>query len=153
VTPGKKIEFYGYPDHKAVVFLRPYIQSPEHPTADFPYVLTTGRVLDQWHSGTMTGRIPELAQASGPARLHLNDQDAYREQIRDGDHLEVQSRFGKITGQVVIDPAVRQGVLFVAFYDAKLLINEVVADHYDPVSRQPEYKVTAVSIRKIKSAV
>jgi nitrate reductase NapA len=153
VTPGKKIDFYGHPDHQAVVFLRPYIRPPEYPTEEFPYVLTTGRVLEQWHSGTMTGRIPELAQASGPARLHLNDQDAYREQIRDGDRLEVQSRFGKITGQAVIDPAVRQGILFVAFYDAKLLINEVVADHYDPVSRQPEYKVTAVAIRKLKSAV
>lgn len=65
VTPGAKVEFYSQPDRRAVVFLRPYEPSPEAPSTEFPFLLTTGRVLEQWHTGTMTDRIPELHRASG----------------------------------------------------------------------------------------
>jgi nitrate reductase NapA len=148
VAPGKKIEFYGTPDHRAVVFLRPYRPAPEQPTPEYPYLLTTGRVLEQWHTGTMTGRIPELAQASGPGQFELNEQDAFRLRVRDGDRIEVTSRFGSLTGIAKVTRSPRQGVLFAPFYDARFLINRVVADHYDAVSREPEYKVTAVQVRK-----
>ncbi|OFV90661.1 MAG: nitrate reductase catalytic subunit [Acidobacteria bacterium RIFCSPLOWO2_02_FULL_64_15] len=147
-TTGSAMEFYGQPDKKAVVFLRPYVPSPEHTTEEFPFYLTTGRVLEQWHTSTMTGRIEELARASGDAVIEINDQDAWKLQIAEGDSVEVRSRFGTLQGRARLASSPRRGVVFATFHDTKLLINRVVADHVDPVSKEPEFKVTAVSLRK-----
>jgi anaerobic selenocysteine-containing dehydrogenase len=99
---------------RAVVYLRPYQPSPEAPTTEFPYLLTTGRVLEQWHTGTM-------------------------------------SRFDAMTGEAVVTPGPRQGVLFAAFFDAAFLVNLAVSDAVDPMSRPPEFKVTAVAIGKVSA--
>jgi nitrate reductase (cytochrome) len=150
VTKGAGIEFYGnHDDKKAVVYLRPYVPSPERTTAEHPLYLTTGRVLEQFHTGTLTERISELHKATGDAMFDLNPQDAQRLGVRDGDRIEVKSKYGSVIGQARITDVSRLGVIFAAFYDAKLLVNLAVADNYDPTSKQPEYKVTAVSVRKV----
>lgn len=149
VSKGAGIEFYGQPDKRAVVFLRPYVPSPEKATAEYPFQLTTGRVLEEWHTGTMTGRIKELRDASGDARIEINHQDAWGLKIQDGDTVELKSRYGTIRGTARLVSSPRPGVLFASFYDSKLLINRVVADTVDPMAKQPEYKVTAVSVRKV----
>ena len=152
VTKGAGIEFYGqHDDKRAVVFLRPYVPSPEMPTAQFPLQLTTGRVLEQWHTGTMTQRIAELKAASGDALIEMNEQDAWPLGIKSDDTVEIESRYGTIRGRVRLTRSPRPGVLFASFYDTKLLINRAVADTVDPVSKEPEYKVTAVAIRKVTS--
>ena len=69
VPAGAGFRFYGQPNGRAVVHLQPYTPSPERPTEQYPFLLTTGRVLEQWHTGTMTGRIAELSRSSGPARI------------------------------------------------------------------------------------
>lgn len=107
VTPGAKVEFYGQPDRRAVVFLRPYQPAPEVPSTEFPFLLTTGRVLEQWHTGTMTDRIPELHRASGRGHFEINDQDAFTLGVRTGDSVRVRSRFGSLTGKAVVTPAQR----------------------------------------------
>ena len=150
VKKGAGFEFYGQPDKRAVVFLRPYVPSPEKVTPDLPFYLTTGRVLEQWHTGTMTQRIPELAKASGEARIEIAGGDAWKLGIADGDRVEVKSRYGALEGRARVLPEGRPGMVFAAFYDAKLLINRVVADNVDPTSKQPEYKVTAVAVRKLE---
>lgn len=149
VTPGKKVEFYGHHDHKAVVFLLPYVPSPELATPEYPLVLTTGRVLEMWHTGTITRQIKELAASAGPARFQLNPADAHHLGIREGDPIEVRSRFGAVKGIAALSDSPRRGVLFAAFYDPDLPINLVVADHYDPTSREPAFKVTAVAVSKV----
>jgi nitrate reductase NapA len=149
VTKGSAIEFYGFPDHKAVITTRPYVRSPELPSSDFPLQLTTGRVVEQWHTGTMTMRIPELRDGAGPALIEVSPADAQLKQLSDGARVRVTSRFGRIEGVSRISDRCRPGTLFAAFYDVKLLINEVVADHVDPVSKEPEYKVTAVQLEKV----
>ena len=149
VSKGAGIEFYGNHDKKAVVFLRPYLPSPEKTTAEYPLYLTTGRVLEQFHTGTMTDRISELHQATGNAMFELHPEDARRLGVQSGDRIEVRTRYGTITGGVRLTDQSRLGVVFAAFYDAKLLVNRVVADTYDPVSKEPEYKVTAASVRKV----
>ncbi len=148
VTPGAGIEFYGHPHHRAVVQQRPYVRSPSMPTLEFPLQLTTGRVLEQWHTGTMTQRIAELRNGSGPARIELSPTDARRAGISDNSPLTVTSAHGSITGVARITDRCPPGVLFAAFYDSKLLINDVVSPAYDPQSKEPEYKVTAVRISK-----
>jgi len=148
VSEGAGIEFYGTPDKRAVVYLCPYVPSPEQPSTEFPLYLTTGRVLEQWHTGTMTQAIDELRRASGPARFTINGIDAAARGIETGDIIEVSSRFGTVQGRAVVDREMRPGLLFAAFYDARLLVNKVVADHVDPISKEPEYKLTAVAMRK-----
>lgn len=149
VTPGSGIEFYGFADHKAVIATRPYVRSPELPTPEYPLQLTTGRVVEQWHSGTMTMRIPELRDGAGPAHLEVSPADARRYGIADGARVRLTSRFGSVEGLARLTDRCRPGTLFAAFYDVKLLINRVVADHVDPVSKEPEYKVTAVKLEAV----
>jgi nitrate reductase NapA len=149
VTPGSGIEFYGFPDHKAVITTRPYVRSPEMPTPEFPLQLTTGRVVEQWHTGTMTMRIAELRDGAGPALIEVSPSDAQRAQLSDGARVRLTSRFGSLEGVSRISDRCLPGTLFAAFYDVKLLINAVVADHVDPVSKEPEYKVTAVKLEKV----
>lgn len=149
VSPGKKIEFYGHPDKKALVFLRPYLPSPQRPSEEFPLLLTTGRVLEQWHTGTITDKIPELSRASGRGRVEINLQDAHRYGIVTGSRVKVVSAFGEIVMETIVTNSPKAGVLFVPFFDAKRLINQVVAPFFDPVSKQPEFKVTAVRIEKV----
>lgn len=144
------IDFYGQPDKRAIVFLRPYIPSPEKTTPEYPLYLTTGRVLEQWHTGTMTGRVEELAKASGGATVEINEMDAWDLKIKPNDKVELKSRYGSIQGTAKVTLSPRRGVVFVAFYDAKLLINKVVADTFDPVSKEPEFKVTAISLKKVE---
>jgi nitrate reductase NapA len=151
VSKGAGIEFYGNHDKKAVVYLRPYLPSPEKVTAEYPFYLTTGRVLEQFHTGTLTDRIVELHNATGNAMFELNPADALKLGVSSGDRIEVRTRYGAITGQARVTDASRLGVVFAAFYDAKLLINRVVADNYDPASKEPEYKVTAASVRKVSA--
>lgn len=149
VPEGKQVDFYGHKDHRAVVFLRPYVPAPEQLSEEFPLYLTTGRVLEQWHTGTMTYAIPELKAGAGPASFHLSQTDAARLGIMDGDEIEVSSKFGVVTGKAQVREESRPGVVFAAFYDAALLINKGVADHFDPTSKEPEYKLTAVNVRKL----
>jgi len=149
VSKGAGIEFYGNHDKKAVVYLRPYQPSPEKTTAEYPLYLTTGRVLEQFHTGTLTDRITELHEATGEAMFELNPEDARKLGVESGDRVEVRTRYGSVTGQARLTEASRFGVVFAAFYDVKLLVNRAVADNYDPVSKEPEYKVTAASIRKV----
>jgi nitrate reductase NapA len=113
--------------------------------------LTTGRVLEQWHTGTMTDRIPELAQTSGLARIELNEHDAWELKIGVGDTLEVASKYGTIRGTASVTDGPRLGVVFASFWDVRLLINQAVADNVDAISKEPEFKVTAVRVRKVEA--
>ena len=97
----------------------------------------------------MTGRIEELAKASGDAEIEISAHDAWKLKITTGDTVEITSRYGALQGKARVTSSPREGVVFATFHDAKLLINRVVADHFDPISKEPEYKVTAVSLRKV----
>jgi nitrate reductase NapA len=149
VSRGAGIEFYGNHDRKAVVYLRPYVPSPEKISADYPLYLTTGRILEQFHTGTLTGRIAELHGAAGPAKFQINPEDALALGIQESDPVEVSSKYGTVRGEAKLTDVSRQGVVFASFYDAKLLVNRAVADNYDPISKEPEFKVTRVSLRKV----
>jgi nitrate reductase (cytochrome) len=149
VEQGRAVDFYGNSDHRAVVFLRPYVPAPEQVDAEYPLYLTTGRVLEQWHTGTMTYAIDELRAGAGPAHFQFSPADAHRLGVGDGDTVEISSHFGSVRGEARVSEASRVGLVFAAFYDARLLINRSVADHFDPTSKEPEYKLTAVKVRKL----
>ncbi|MFS4491647.1 molybdopterin-dependent oxidoreductase [Maribacter sp. 2308TA10-17] len=149
-TNGKDFHFYGKKDGKAVIWQRPYEPAAEEPDAEYPYWLGTGRVVEHWHTGSMTRRIPVLHQAMPHAYVELNPGDAKRLQIRTGDMVKLTTRRGEITLPASVNergvPAPMQ--VFVPFFDEKMLINDITLDSFCPISKEPDYKKCAVNIEK-----
>ncbi|MCA9287443.1 MAG: molybdopterin-dependent oxidoreductase, partial [Phycisphaerales bacterium] len=144
VERGRDFQFYHSvtKDDRALIWFRPYEAPPEVPDADYPFWLCTGRVLEHWHTGTMTRRIPQLHRAMPKAYVEMNRQDATRLGVNTGDNVTIRSRRGRIELPVWIggrgDP--KEGEVFVPFFEETRLINEVTNDAYDPYSKQPDYK-------------
>jgi nitrate reductase (cytochrome) len=144
-------DFYGKPDHRAWIWLRPYEAPPEVPDAEYPFWLNTGRVVEHWHTGSMTRRIPTLHRAVPVAYAEINKHDAERLGIRNGDLIRLTSRRGSLDIEARIDYRAQptRGQVFVPFFDESKLINELVLDAYCPISAQPDYKKCAVKVERI----
>ena len=149
---GKDIQFYhsSTKDDRAQIWFFPYNPPPEVPDEEFPFWLCTGRVLEHWHSGTMTGRVPQLARAVPKSYVELNPEDAAELTIANGQRVVVESRRGRVELPAWIEGRGRppRGSVFVPFFDETRLINEVTLEAHDPISKQPDYKKCAVRIRK-----
>ena len=91
VKQGAGVQFYGFPDGKARIFALPYEPPAKSPDAEYPFWLSTGRVLEHWHSGTMTRRVPELYKAFPEAVCFMHPDDAAELKLRRGDEIKVQS--------------------------------------------------------------
>ncbi|GMV30486.1 MAG: molybdopterin oxidoreductase [Rhodanobacteraceae bacterium] len=148
VKPGTGFQFYGNPDGKAVIWALPYEPPAESPDADFDLWLVTGRVLEHWHSGSMTMRVPELYKAFPAAVVFMNPDDARRRGLKRGDEIRVISRRGEMRSRVETRGRNRMppGVVFVPWFDAGQLINKVTLDATDPISKQTDYKKCAVKV-------
>ncbi|WBS00982.1 nitrate reductase catalytic subunit NapA [Pseudoduganella sp. SL102] len=151
VKKGEGVRFYGMPDGKAVIFALPYEKAAEEPDKQYPFWLSTGRVLEHWHTGTMTRRVPELYRAVPNAVCFMHPDDARSLGVRRGDIIEVKSRRGLIHSRVETRGRNRppKGLVFIPFFDASQLVNKVTLDATDPISFQTDYKKCAVSIRKV----
>ncbi len=118
------------------------------PDAEYPFWLCTGRVLEHWHSGTMTGRIPPLRAAMPNAYLEMNRADAAKLGVGHGETVVLESRRGRMELPVWVDGRANPpaGSLFVPFFDERLLVNLVTLHDFDPFSKQPDYKKCAVRV-------
>ena len=94
VPAGAGVKFYGNKDGKARIFALPYEPAAESPDDEYPFWLATGRVLEHWHSGTMTRRVPELYKAFPDAVCFMHPEDARAMELRRGDEIRVISRRG-----------------------------------------------------------
>jgi nitrate reductase NapA len=146
-----KYFFYGNPNGRATVWLRPHKPAAEEPDADYPFVLTTGRVIDQWHTGTMTNKVPEIRSSFPSAFVEVNAQDAKRLGIANGDAVNVETRRGKLTLPARVGEVCRPGLIFAPFYDANKLVNDLTVDAIDDISKQPEFKICAARIAKAQA--
>jgi nitrate reductase NapA len=137
--------------NKAKIFARPYMDPPEMPDSTYDTWLCTGRVLEHWHSGTMTMRVPELFRAVPEALCYMNPKDAKAKGIKRGELVWVESRRGKVKARVETRGRNRppQGLVFVPWFDEKVFINKVCLDATCPMSKQTDYKKCAVSIKKV----
>jgi nitrate reductase NapA len=136
---------------KAAFFIRPYHPPAEVPDQAYPYWLTTGRVLEHWHSGSMTQRIPQLHQAVPNAYVEMNRADAEREGLKKGDRVNVASRRGTLELTVEVDGRGNppRGTLFVPFFDESHLVNVLTLDAMDNISKQPDFKKCAVRLQRV----
>lgn len=152
VPAGKELYFYGHKDGKANIIFAPYEQPPEMPDKEFDMWLCTGRVIEHWHSGTMTQRVPELYKAMPDAQIFMHPEDARKRGFKRGDLAKVQSRRGEITALVETRGRNKppEGLIFVPWFDARRLINKVTLDATDPLSKQTDYKKCAVRVVKVQ---
>jgi nitrate reductase NapA len=136
--------------NKAKIFARPYMDPPEMPNKEYDTWLCTGRVLEHWHSGTMTMRVPELYRAVPEALCYMNPKDAKEKGVKRGELVWVESRRGKVKARVETRGRNRppQGLVFVPWFDEKVFINKVCLDATCPMSKQTDYKKCAVKIYK-----
>jgi nitrate reductase NapA len=152
VEKGKGIDFYHSTtgDGRAQIWFCPFERHPEEPDAEYPFWLCTGRVVEHWHSGTMTMRVPQLRGAMPNSYCEIHPEDAAAAGIGNGDDIIVSTRRGAITLTAWINGRGRppRGSLFVPFFDEKRLINHITLDAFCPVSKEPDYKKCAARIRK-----
>jgi len=151
VKPGTGFQFYGNPDDKAYVYALPYEPPAEVPDRDYPLWLVTGRVLEHWHSGSMTRRVPELYLAFPNAVVYLHPDDAKVLGVRRGDEVEIVSRRGSMSTRVETRGRNKppKGVVFVPWFDSSQLINKVTLDATDPISLQTDFKKCACKVVKV----
>ena len=155
VAEDKTIEFYHSTtdDGRAQIWFHDYQSPPEIPDETYPLWLCTGRVLEHWHTGSMTRRISQLNRAMPSAYVEVHPDDADAMNLRQGEFVVVESRRGSIELPVWINGRGRppQGSIFVPFFDETKLINLVTLDAVDPFSKQPDYKKCAARIRRRSS--
>ncbi len=150
VKEGADFAFYGKPDNKAVIYALPYEPPAEAPDEEYDLWLCTGRVLEHWHTGTMTRRVPELYKAFPDAVVFMHPLDAKKRGLRRGDAVIVMSRRGEMHSRIETRGRNRvpQGLVFIPFFDASQLVNKLTLDATDPLSKQTDYKKAAVKIVK-----
>lgn len=154
------------PDGKALIRPAPYVPPEEWPDEDHPFQLTTGRTLYHFHTRTKTGRVPQLTDAAPDVWVEIADADAARLGLAGGDLVEVATRCGALRGRLRVG-SVRPGVLFVPFHYGYWdtpggkapapgapgrAANEVIATHWDPVSKQPQFKTAAAALTLVERA-
>jgi nitrate reductase NapA len=112
--------------------------------------MCTGLVLEHWHTGTMTRRVPELHRAVPTALFYMHPKDAEDRGLKRKDVAVVESRRGKV--QAVVETQGRddppRGYTFIAFFDEGVLVNKLVPDITCPMSKETDFKKCAVKVRK-----
>jgi nitrate reductase NapA len=151
VKKGAGFEFYGNPDGKAVIWALPYEPPAEAPDKEYPFWLSTGRVLEHWHSGSMTRRVPELYRSFPNAVVYMHPEDARALDVRRGGEVKIVSRRGEMLTRVETRGRNQppRGLVFVPWFDASQLINKVTLDATDPISFQTDFKKCACRIVKV----
>jgi nitrate reductase NapA len=146
VTNPDKISVAG----KAKIFFRPYAAPPEQPDDQYDLWLCTGRVLEHWHTGTMTRRVPELHRAVPTALVYMHSADAKARGVKRTDLVWLESRRGKVKAVVETQGRNRppKGYTFVPFFDEAVFINKLVPDITCPMSKETDFKKCAVKIYK-----
>jgi len=133
---------------KGRFFAIDYEQPAELPDEEYPFILTTGRVMFQFHTGTMTRRVPALEREASTGFVELNPEDAARLSIVQGEKVQVKSRRGEIEIKAFVTDRVSPGVVFIPFHFAECAANELTSRNLDPEAKIPEFKVCAVKIYK-----
>ena len=144
------VSFYKSANHKPSVVFRPWEPPAEVPDDEYPFVFCTGRLLEHWHTGSMTRRVKALDTALPKALLDMNEEDVAELNLKDGDTVKLVSRWGEV--EITVSTAGRtrppKGYLFAPFFAEETLINLVQQENYCPLSKEPDYKKTCVRIEK-----
>jgi ferredoxin-nitrate reductase len=143
------------PSQKAIFNIPTSIENTsEQPNDRFPFILTTGRIRDQWHTMTKTGKVSRLMTHIPSPVLEINPIDAYKASIKNGDIVVVTSKNGTVRVKAKVADTIREGVVFLPMHWGKQLENDLNRTNnltntlVDPVSKEPDFKFTTVSVAK-----
>jgi len=149
--PGEDIIFVdGFPTEsgRAKIVPTELVPPAEMPDEEFPYVLTTGRLLEHWHTGAMTRRASTLDALEPEAVCGLNRWDMKRHGITAGDQVTVETRRGEISMMARQDPDVPEGMVFIPFCFVEAAANVLTNPQLDPMGKIPEFKFCAAKLSK-----
>ena len=151
VKAGNRVEFYGKPDGKAVIFALPYEPPAEEPDSEFDLWLVTGRVLEHWHSGSMTRRVPELHRAVPSAVLFMNPDDAAKRGLKRGQAVRISTRRGTVQSTVETKGrnVMPEGLVFIPWFDEGQLVNKLTLDATCPISKETDFKKCACKVETV----
>ena len=150
VPAGEGVRFYGHKDGKANIFALPYQPPHEQPDAEFDLWLSTGRVLEHWHTGSMTRRVPELHKAAPEAVLYIHPDDAKARGLQRGMQARIVSRRGEVVASIETRGRNKppRGLVYMPFFDEGRLVNKLLLDATCPLSKETDFKKCAVKVLK-----
>ncbi|MEO5365245.1 MAG: nitrate reductase catalytic subunit NapA [Magnetococcus sp. WYHC-3] len=151
VPKGEGVRFYGKPDGKAWIFALPYEPPAEAPDSEYDLWLCTGRVLEHWHSGSMTRRVPELHRAMPDAVVFMHPNDAKKRGLQRGMSAKLMTRRGEVIAQVETRGRNRvpEGLIYIPWFDESRLVNKMTLDATCPISKETDFKKCAVKVVKV----
>jgi formate dehydrogenase alpha subunit len=143
---------FAHPDGLGVMFGVPYKPPAEVPDADYPFILTTGRCIWQWHTGTMTRRSKDLENEVPTGWIEINLEDAKALGIKNKEMVRAITRRGEVNVPAKVTPDIMKGEMFMPFHYAECAANILTNNALDPIAKIPEYKACAVKVEKIAEA-
>jgi predicted molibdopterin-dependent oxidoreductase YjgC len=147
--PGTPILHVGtFIGGKAVFFSIDYIPPAERPDDEYPMYLTTGRVIYQYHTGTMSMKTDGLNEGAPECFVEISPEDAREYDLEDRNMARIASRRGSINARVNVSERAVAGTIFIPFHYAESAANKLTNAALDPIAKIPEYKVCAVRIEK-----
>ena len=151
VEKSTGVQFYGQSDNRARIMALPYQEPAESPDEEYDLWLVTGRVLEHWHSGSMTLRVPELYKAFPGGLCFMHPLDAQDRGLQRGAEMRLVTRRGSVRTRVETRGRNRppRGVVFMPWFDASMLINKCTLDATDPISKQTDFKKCSVKAEKV----
>jgi formate dehydrogenase major subunit len=140
----------GFPRGRARMEAVSWRPPAEEPDEEYPFILTTGRLLPQFHTGTMTRRCAGIDDLAGPM-VNLSQEDATDLEVADGDTLEIATRRGSILAPALVTPAIGRGTVYIPFHFREAAVNLLTNPALDEEAKIPEFKVCAARVRKASS--
>lgn len=156
--PGKTSRLYtdGHfqtDDGKAKLLPIKWEPFPEQPNREFPLILNTGRTVEHWHTRTKTGQVPILERMSPNAWLEMNPRDAGKLKLKPHDKVDIVSSRGRVKGvELRVTEIIAPGQVFMPFHFAETNANQITQSAFDPISREPNYKQSAVRVERSNHA-
>ncbi len=150
VKKGEGVKFYGKPDGKANIIFAPYEPAAEAPDDEYNLWFVTGRVLEHWHSGSMTRRVPELHRSFPSAVVFMHPEDAKERGLKRGQEITVSTRRGEVNSRVETRGRNKmpKGVVFMPWFDEGQLTNKLTLDATCPISKETDFKKCACKIER-----
>jgi len=148
VKAGEGVKFYGKKDGRAAIIFCPYEPAAEAPDKEFDLWLCTGRVLEHWHSGSMTRRVPELHRSVTHAVLFMHPEDAQDRKLHRGQIVKVKTRRGEVVTRIETRGRNKmpKGLVFIPFFDESQLVNKLTLDATCPISKETDFKKCACKV-------
>jgi formate dehydrogenase (coenzyme F420) alpha subunit len=148
-TPILHMAKFSHPDGLGIFFGVPFKYQAERPDAEYPMILTTGRMLYHYHTGTMTRRSATLDGEVKTGFVEINTEDAKALGVKDGAKVKVKSRRGEIEIAAKVTPNIMKGIIFIPFHFAECSANKLTIAALDPFAKMPEFKVCAAKVEII----